>query len=655
MATQGIDPADPGCIDPTSDELRELVREKLASFAQSTAFVRTGGGADPESSDNPGSTASSEARAPAADTASVEPESEAETQPQIHLGGSKHLKPAPLSVSRRSRALDLTLDRAEDATGRISAPPPPPGDQETAVDFPLDLPPADPTSSTEPAAPEETPSQPLSAADSSSPSHRGTRAKTAAWHIDQLQKTPAADQGPVDLPESAPQNPTPRSEEIPTSPASTPFANLQNLLARREEVIEESNPFDEPRVHSRGDATKRSSIEPAAEADSDSDSDSAPTRETHPRKELRPSSQTEESSARRIAALLSDADVAPTGTVRSLEEPVPEPELETEAPLEVPSRRWSNLLWLPLFAMLGTGLYLGRERFGPGPSSNPIDPAPAPSHEVSPETVDPSSGIHPFESSPPPAADALVPAPEQRDGRLSPPLPGGLNDAAEISLRGFAEASDVATKLLYAFPLEDLPIRMKMHYLDRPSAASEISTLVLSRSFGDPDTGERRFLFDVTTTLRDDPFPVVVSEHEGSFLVDWEGWIQAEERLFEAFADLPQRGLRQFRVHLQETAQPESGESGTFPLPALQAVRAIPMASARTIELVYPAESIPEMEAFLGPNPSPAIVAVEWVDPEGDRPHLRLDRIVVQGWHRPLPLVEESAGEPSSTDLGESE
>jgi len=235
------------------------------------------------------------------------------------------------------------------------------------------------------------------------------------------------------------------------------------------------------------------------------------------------------------------------------------------------------------------------------------------------------------------ASSALVAKPAAV-GPLRELAPGPLAEQRS-ALVSFLNGANWQERLPYTYRAESLKNSIEAYYKDHPDQALSEHELEFFHLDESTENGGPYWIFFVTTPAAPDGYPAIVRRTPDGFKVDWECFVEFNDRLFVNYFESGEAGPKQFRVVLKRTDYwgPDRPQFTTLnnyicyrvelPYTDLDHYAFVPLDDPLADEL--------SQKVTWGMPPLASIVSFERVNFEHGKSHLKIVDLVTDGWHSP--------------------
>lgn len=216
--------------------------------------------------------------------------------------------------------------------------------------------------------------------------------------------------------------------------------------------------------------------------------------------------------------------------------------------------------------------------------------------------------------------------------------PSPLSEQRTV-LQRFLKAANWEERLPYTYRAEELGGAIAAYYSSHPDGAlaeHELEFFYLEESV---EAGGPYWMFFVTTPKSPQGYPAVVRRTPEGFKVDWECFVEFNDRLFEHFYESGQPGPTEFRVLLKRAAYwgPDKGQFSTLDDYLCFRVD-LPYNELDYYAFVAADDAIAEEisdKVTWGLPPLAAIVKFQRVNFPHGQSHLKIVELVTDGWKNP--------------------
>ncbi len=254
-------------------------------------------------------------------------------------------------------------------------------------------------------------------------------------------------------------------------------------------------------------------------------------------------------------------------------------------------------------------------------------------------TPDTSAGAGSSLPATPPGAMATAPG-TQPDavGPLRTLAPGPLAEQRGV-LVSFLKGANWQERLPYTYRADSLKNSIEGYYKDHPDGALPQHELEFFHLDESTENGGPYWIFFVTTPAAPDGYPAIVRRTPDGFKVDWECFVEFNDRLFVNFFNSGEAGPKQFRVVLKRTDYwgPDRPQFANLQNYICYRVD-LPYTELDHYAFIANDDPLADelsQKVTWGMPPLASIVSFERVNFAHGQSHLKIVELVTDGWHSP--------------------
>jgi len=223
-------------------------------------------------------------------------------------------------------------------------------------------------------------------------------------------------------------------------------------------------------------------------------------------------------------------------------------------------------------------------------------------------------------------------------GPLRELAPGPLAEQRG-ALVSFLKGANWQERLPYIYRADSLKSSIETYYQSHPDGALPEHELEFFHLDESTENGGPYWIFFVTTPAAPDGFPAIVRRTPEGFKVDWECFVEFNDRLFVHFFESGEAGPKQFRVVLKRTDYwgPDRPQFTTLNYFICYRVE-LPYTDLDHYAFVASDDPLAEelsKKVTWGMPPLASIVSFERVNFAHGQSHLKIVDLVTDGWHSP--------------------
>lgn len=277
-----------------------------------------------------------------------------------------------------------------------------------------------------------------------------------------------------------------------------------------------------------------------------------------------------------------------------------------------------------------------------GGEANDTDPGGSPSSPV--ELVEPGSPkptvpspLQPVAGTDPKPAPAIVdPTPAIDPNQPVEPIASGQLIAPRNAVQNFLQSSNWSERLTHIYKGEALREQISAYYSDHKDVAIRDYRLDFFHN-EEHDSGANIFVFFLTLEEQEG-FPILVLEKDGKHLVDWELFIEFQDRRFKQFIEEQGKTPTSFRVVIQRVTYWEPDRDQIPNVDSLICYKIDPPYPGATQYAFVSKDSAAgaKMAEDLSweTEPLAAEVKMHWENFGDGKPYLTVDELVSRNWVR---------------------
>lgn len=223
-------------------------------------------------------------------------------------------------------------------------------------------------------------------------------------------------------------------------------------------------------------------------------------------------------------------------------------------------------------------------------------------------------------------------------GPLRELAPGPLAEQRSV-LISFLNGANWQQRLPYIYRADSLKGSIEDYYKDHADAALAEHELEFFHLDENTENGGPYWIFFVTTPAAPDGFPAIVRHTPEGFKVDWECFVEFNDRLFVNFFNSDEAGPKPFRVVLKRTDywgpdRPQFNDLDNYICYRVE----LPYTDLDHYAFILsddPLANELSQKVTWGMPPLASIVSFERVDFAHGKSHLKIVDLVTDGWHSP--------------------